>query len=66
MAEASRFPRTMSSPKIINPASAKATRTRTAADSETLASVAEIAAKPTIANKSTGRNNGLLDDSTGL
>jgi len=54
------------SPRIINPASANATRTRITAESETLTTVVEIAAKPTIAKRSTPPNNRFLDDLTGF
>jgi hypothetical protein len=56
----------MMSPRIINPASANATRTRITAESETLTTAAEIAAKPTIAKRIIPPNNRLLDELTGL
>jgi hypothetical protein len=56
----------MMSPKIIDPASAKATRTRITAESETLTTVSEIAAKLTMANRSTPPNSKLLDDLRGF
>ncbi|OLB71307.1 hypothetical protein AUI06_04250 [archaeon 13_2_20CM_2_52_21] len=51
---------------MINPASTKATRTKITAESETLTTVAEIAANPTIAKRSIAPNNRLLDDLTGI
>jgi len=54
------------SPRIINPASAKATRTRIMAESETLTTVAEITAMTTIAKRVIPPNDRFLDDLTGL
>jgi len=51
---------------MINPASEKATRTKITAESDTPATVAEIAADPTIAKRSIAPNNSLLDDLTGI